>query len=418
MKCMTFFDIKRKLFLIILSLFCFCYFFSWPSYASKYYYENYEPSEVYAVAEDNSSSKNSTTKSTTKTLSTLNNNNEDQVIRNTIIVRTQRSNDKNNNETRVETQKVDTTPINYIQENQKIRERTKPKESFKYKRISPFLIAGYNMGVAPTINISNGGNGYDFINSNDYKSPTTDVWKIVHGFNTQFGLKFYISSSGTGFFIAPEMYYTFLRGSANYTWQSSLSYTYPYQNDQNDATYKPKTDIDHFDSLMDIDLKHIVGLSLKLGYSISRLSAYGKANIGWTKLEALWKMTDDSVNTIWDGSDTIPASRSDYPGHAKASAYYAMRNLAKNGEVFNKWIFTYGCGVGIEIAFSQNVFLQLEYNHYWLKDTKINFTQKAYTYADAGNKNGTVGYTDTAGNTSKTIKTNFGTFTASLGINF
>ena len=125
---------------------------------------------------------------------------------------------------------------------------------------------------------------------------------------------------------------------------------------------------------------------------------------------------DDSVKKIWDGSNIIPTSSSDYPGHAKASAYYAMRNLAKNGEDFSKWVFTYGCGVGIEIAFSQNVFLQLEYNHYWLKDTKINFRQKAYTYA--GNKNGTVGYTDTAGNTSKTIKTNFGTFTASLGINF
>ena len=416
---MTIFAVKKKVFLLLLSLFCFFYIFSGLSYASKYYYESYEPSEMYAVAENDSSSKNSTNKSTKKILSTLNNDNEDKVIRNTIIVRTKKSKNENenNNETKVETKKVEATPVNYVEENQKIRERTKPKESFKHKRISPFLTAGYNMGVAPTMNISNGGNGYDFINSNNYKSPATDLWTMIHGFNTQFGLKFYISSSGTGFFIAPEIYYTFLRGSANYTWQSSLSYTYPYENDRNDATRKPKTDIDYFDSLMDVDLKHMVGLSFKLGYSISRLSAYGKANIGWTKLEALWKMTDDKIKEIWDSPDpkTIPYS-SDYPGHAKASAYYAMRNLAKNGEVFNKWIFTYGCGVGIEIAFSQNVFLQLEYNHYWLKDTKINFIQKTYTYA--GDKNGTVGYTDTAGNTSKTIKTNFGTFTASLGINF
>lgn len=437
------------------------------AFASKYYYESYEPSEMYAVAnDDNSGIRNSHTIRKQPTLTKKNDNEyqnetvlDDKVIRNTIILKMKKKqpeqqeiyeeeveyeNDDNKQDlSKAKKEKKQTFKVSNKENKKKvddnedeavIQKQTKSRitkktikkqyeeeveyTGFKHKRIEAYLSAGYRMILFPSLSVSHGKT--DFSNNNNYNAPNLEMDKIFHGFDISIGSKFYFSSIGTGFFAGAEFFYSYFFQKAKYNWQTSLTYMWIDTNvaDYESSNSNVKSKTEYFDSLMNINLNHMLGAGIKFGYSISRLSIYGKINLGATRFDALWKMTDSSSNQIWNGSNVIPEDGNpSHEAHSKASAYYNIRNLAKNGEGYSGWIFTYGFGAGIEIAITKNFFVKVEYNHFFLKDININFGTNVYSYAN-GTREGQVGYTDTNGDKTERIKTNFGTITASLGICF
>ncbi len=421
------------------------------AFASKYYYESYEPSEMYAVAnDDNSGRRNSYTIRKQPTLTKKSNNEyqnetilDDKVIRNTIILKMKKKqpeqqetyeeeeeveyevDDSDKQLSKVKKEKKPAVKLQNTEKQNKIDnkkavapQQKKEYSGFRHKRIEAYLLAGYRIIVFPSLSFSHGDTAFN--NDSDYHTPTLTMDKIFHGLDVAVGSKFYFSSIGTGFFAGAELFYSYFFQKAYYNWQSSLTYMWIDTNVGGYATSSSnvKSKTEYFDSIMNINLNHMLGAGIKFGYSISRLSVYGKINLGATRFDALWKMTESSNNTIWNGSNVIPEDGNpSHEAHSKASAYYNMRNLSKNGEKFSGWIFTYGFGGGIEIAITKNFFIQFEYNHFFLKDVNINFGTNVYSYSN-GTKEGQVGYTDTNGDKTKNIKTNFGTFTVSLGICF
>ena len=240
---------------IFISIFCLITFAKYSNIAdaSKYYYESYEPSAMYATADSATQNDirkiNKATKTMKKTTTT-----SDNVIKNTIFLKMRK---------KQETQPVNTaskSTANYNTENEDYERNTAKRvqnditasriaemeaksvretflasriaemeaksvrETFLNKRIAGYMTLGFNLGAFPTIEYNNPAG--DFGNNDKYKQPVNKPFNMLYGFDVSLGTKFYPLQSRTGPFVGAEFFYKYMNGKSNYNWQSQLSYQY------------------------------------------------------------------------------------------------------------------------------------------------------------------------------------------------
>ena len=452
---------------IFISIFCLITFAKYSNIAnaSKYYYESYEPSAMYATADSATQNDikqiNKATKTMKKTTST-----SDNVIKNTIFLKMRK---------KQETQPVNTaskSTANYNTENEDYERNTaqrvqnditasriaemeakSAKEAFLNKRIAGYMTIGFNLGAFPTIEYNNPAG--DFGNNDKYTKPVNKPFKALYGLDVSLGAKFYPLKSRTGPFVGAEFFYKYMNGKSNYNWQSQLSYQYQassgtastlhddYSPDGAGKTsqdgyqkYNLLTQNAYLPSTMVSQMEHLLGLGLRIGYSINRFSIYGRFNIGGIQMRHDLSMSDDALYHIRNMSSGTSPDADD----KKYGQYYAYQAIRANatGEYHKNFVTAFGPGVGIEFAVNENIFLRVEYNHFFVSQTlkfdKINkkvAIQDDVMASDFGvlqeylPDNGidhitekTTAYKTTNGAEQMKIKMDFGTITASIGIVF
>ena len=423
--------------------------------ASKYYYESYEPSAMYATADSAAQNDikqiNKATKTMKKTTST-----SDNVIKNTIFLKMRK---------KQETQPVNTaskSTANYNTENEDYERNTAKRvqnditasriaemeaksvrETFLNKRIAGYMTLGFNLGAFPTIEYNNPAG--DFGNNDKYKQPVNKPFNMLYGFDVSLGTKFYPLQSRTGPFVGAEFFYKYMNGKSNYNWQSQLSYQYQtgqatladnYSPDgagkisQNGySKYNLITQNAYLPATMVSQMEHLLGLGLRIGYSINRFSIYGRFNIGGIQMKHDLSMSDDALSHIKTMSyGNEPSADNEGNVYNAYSAYKAIRANA-TGEYHKNFVTAFGPGVGIEFAVNENIFLRVEYNHFFVsqtlkfdKITKREAIQDATPEEIANNAKyrevSTTAYKTTNGKEQMKIKMDFGTITASIGIVF
>lgn len=434
--------------------------------ASKYYYESYEPSAMYATADSATQNDikqiNKATKTMKKTATT-----SDNVIKNTIFLKMRK---------KQETQPVNTASkntANYNTENEDYErnkakrvqnditasriaemEAKSAKEAFLNKRISAYMTLGFNLGAFPTIEYTNPAG--DFGNNDGYYKPVNKPFKALYGFDVSLGTKFYPLKSRTGPFVSAEFFYKYMNGKSNYNWQSQLSYQYQtttgttatladsYSPDGNGKTsvdgyqkYNLTTQNAYLPAKMVSQMEHLLGLGLRVGYSINRFSIYGRFNIGGIQMRHDLSMSDDALSHIRNMSSDSNSPDANDEKYGQWQAYRAIRANA-TGEYHKNFVTAVGPGVGIEFAVNENIFLRVEYNHFFVSQTlkfdKINKNVAIQDEIMAGDygvlqeylpDNGidhitekTTAYKTTNGEEQMKIKMDFGTITASIGIVF
>ena len=424
--------------------------------ASKYYYESYEPSAMYATADSATQNDikqiNKATKTMKKTTST-----SDNVIKNTIFLKMRK---------KQETQPVNTTSkstANYNTENEDYERNTAQRvqnditasriaemeaksaqNSFLNKRIAGYMTIGFNLGAFPTIEYNNPAG--DFGNNDKYTTPVNKPFKALYGLDISLGAKFYPLKSRTGPFVGAEFFYKYMNGKSNYNWQSQLSYQYQkntggadvltdkysYEGAGQTSGY-PKNNLltqnAYLPAKMVSQMEHLLGLGIRVGYSINRFSIYGRFNIGGIQMRHDLSMSDDAlshIKTMSDGNE--PSADNEGDLYNRYSAYKAIRANA-TGEYHKNFVTAFGPGVGIEFAVNENIFLRVEYNHFFVsqtlkfdKITKREAIQNATPEEIANNAKyrevSTTAYKTTNGKEQMKIKMDFGTITASIGIVF
>ena len=435
--------------------------------ASKYYYESYEPSAMYATADSATQNDikqiNKATKTMKKTTTT-----SDNVIKNTIFLKMRK---------KQETKPVNTaskSTANYNTENEDYERNTAKRvqnditasriaemeaksvrETFLNKRIAGYMTLGFNLGAFPTIEYNNPAG--DFGNNDKYTTPVNKPFNFLYGLDVSLGTKFYPLKSRTGPFVGAEFFYKYMNGKSNYNWQSQLSYQYQASNGTASTLhddYSPdgagKTSQDGYQKYdlltqnaylpakMVSQMEHLLGLGIRVGYSINRFSIYGRFNIGGIQMRHDLSMSDDAlshIKTMSNGNE--PSADNEGDLYNRYSAYKAIRANA-TGEYHKNFVTAFGPGVGIEFAVNENIFLRVEYNHFFVSQTlkfdKINKNvaiQDDVMASDFGvlqeylPDNGidhitekTTAYKTTNGAEQMKIKMDFGTITASIGIVF
>ena len=429
--------------------------------ASKYYYESYEPSAMYATADSTTQNDikqiNKATKTMKRTTSTSNN-----VIKNTIFLKMRK---------KQETQPVNTaskSTANYNTENEDYERNTakrvqnditasriaemeakSAKEAFLNKRISAYMTLGFNLGAFPTIEYNNPA-GY-FGNNNEYRKPENKPFTALYGLDVSLGTKFYPLKSRTGPFVGAEFFYKYMNGKSNYNWQSQLSYQYnvstgapALQIEGTGDVYVDNTRIgregyqEGFDFItqnaylpakMVSQMEHLLGLGIRVGYSINRFSIYGRFNIGGIQMRHDLSMSNNAlsfIRTMSVGEEPDPENYG-----AEYNIYSASKAIKANatGEYHKNFVTAFGPGVGIEFAVNENIFLRVEYNHFFVSQTlKFDKITKREAIQDATQEEiannakyrevSTTAYKTTNGEEQMKIKMDFGTITASIGIVF
>ena len=444
---------KRRIFFSVFGLFTVLYY-SQIAEASKYYYESYEPSAVYATASGTSTEDMKKISKATKTTKTTVSG--DNVVKNTIFLKMKKKKETqvaseqpkdhtNGSETSVkndaEKKKNDIIANKIIEQEQK-----EAKSLFINKRLGVYMALGFNLSAFPTIEYDNV--AMDFGNNDAYEAPDSKPFKLLYGFDVSLGAKFYPLKSRTGPFVGAEFFYKYMNGKSSYNWQSQLSYQYQASNGTASTLhddYSPdgagKTSQDGYSDFiiykqnaylpatMVSQMEHLLGLGLRFGYSINRFSVYGRFNIGGIQMRHDLSMSDDAIKHVKSMSAGNEGPDVDSEYYNQWYAYKAIRANA-SGEHHKDFVTTFGPGVGIEVAINENIFLRVEYNHFFVSQTlkfdKIT-RREAIQYTDSPeelqNDSGfrevsTTAYKTTNGAEQMKIKMDFGTITASIGIVF
>lgn len=391
------------------------------AHASKYYYESYEQSEMYAdaIIDDNSEGIENSNIIDIDQNNLKNKNSgskivvgEDKVnikdinrINYNIRIKTRSGKKTDNGQSKttkstssVKQRKQTEKVINTVENNKKVIKEEKSNNAIRNNRLNIYMSVGAGGFVYSKYETNTGE-----IRSSVTKliTDTSSLKELLESgasyvIDSSIGTKFFFLKRGTGPFVCFDFFFKYLIFASFSTNVMNSIKGVNYNTGVVSSAVNPSTTVGSkiYNSEYTNVLKGMFGFSFKGGFTIDRISFYGKINLGKLQVFNSVGLKQESITAMQKDLNEIEGSE------AKQELSQQQSSL-QNSESKTNLTTTYGAGIGLDINITKRFFLKLEYDHWWFKNT---WTTDKYTNTDGGNE--------------FTSEGNFGVITLGLGITF